>query len=511
VTTLKEDLGSGPEDAGDGQSAATADVPRKGRRWLEGVKGLPALARHHWIFTIALGLSIVPRVISMLGFRPTVLFRLDTFDYLWAAVHVSPNVVNPSGYSLFLWLLRPFHSIYLIVALQHVMGLAIAVMVYAVVLRYGLPAWAATLAALPVLFDPAQMLVEAFVMADLLAMLLMVGAFVLLLTRRSPSVWRSIAAGLLMGVSVTVRPTTLPLVILIPLFLLVRKVGWRRVVAAFGAGVIPVLGYMGWFAAVHGSFNLSNSNGLFLWSRTMTFANCSVIKPPADLVALCPNKQPGALAQPDPSKRRLPKRYLWNHDTWQWQPPSNSFVPDTAAFTTANNQRALRFAIKAIEAQPFAYLGAVGKETVEPFVITNNLRFPGNQPRSSTLTDQNVRYALAALKAYTGSYQGVTEDLGYQYGTRLVSPFSSIILEYQRIVYLPGPVFGLAILVGVAGLCFRRRRTAAAALLLLSSVIIMVLPIAEHEYTYRYVIPAVPLVAIAAALALRKPGRENLP
>jgi hypothetical protein len=510
VTTLKEDLGSGPEE-GEGQSAAEVDLPRKWRRLQEAVTGLPGLARRHWIFTTALGLSIVPRVIAMLGFRPTVLFRLDTFDYLWAAVHVSPNVVNPSGYSLFLWLLRPFHSIVLIVALQHVMGLAIAAMVYAVLLRYGLPAWGATLAALPVLFDPAQILVESFVMADLLAMLLMVGSFVLLLMRRSPSVWRSIAAGLLIGVSVTVRPTTLPLVILIPLFLLVRKVGWRRAVAAFGAGAIPVLGYMGWFAAVHGSFNMSNSNGLFLWSRTMTFANCAVIKPPADLVALCPEQQPGVLAQPNPAKRRLPKRYLWNHQTWQWQPPSNSFVPDTAAFTIANNQRALRFAIKAIEAQPLGYLGAITKETLEPFVFTNDLRFPGKQPRSSTLADQNVRYALAALKAYTGTNQGVTDYLGYQYGTRLVSPFSSIILEYQKIVFLPGPVFGLAILAGAAGLFFRRRRTAAAALLLVSAVIIMVLPTAEHEYTYRYVIPAVPLVGIAAALALRKPGKESLP
>ena len=53
-----------------------------------------------------------------------------------------------------------------------------------------------------------------------------------------------------------------------------------------------------------------------------------------------------------------------------------------------------------------------------------------------------------------------------------------------------------------------RRRTAVAVLLWASAVILMVLPIAEHEYTYRYVLPAVPLACIAAALALRKPGQE---
>ena len=42
---------------------------------------------------------------------------------------------------------------------------------------------------------------------------------------------------------------------------------------------LPVLGYMAWFATAFGSFNLTNSNGLFLWSRTMSFANCAVIFP----------------------------------------------------------------------------------------------------------------------------------------------------------------------------------------------------------------------------------------
>ena len=120
---------------------------------------------------------MLPRLVAMIGFQPAVLFRLDTYDYLWGAVHVAPNVVNPSGYSLFLWLLRPFHSIVLVVALQHLLGLGIATLVYALVRRYGLPDWGATLAAAPVLFDPAQILVEQFVMADLLAMALMIGAF----------------------------------------------------------------------------------------------------------------------------------------------------------------------------------------------------------------------------------------------------------------------------------------------------------------------------------------------
>ena len=509
MTTVKE-AGPGAEGTGAGQAGTGTGAPPAWRRWRAAWPWLAGLARRHWIFASALGVAVLPRLVAMFGFQPAVLFRLDTYDYLWGAVHVSPNVVNPSGYSLFLWLLRPFHSIVLVVALQHLLGLGIAILVYALVRCYGLPDWGATLAAAPVLFDPAQILVEQFVMADLLAMALMVGAFAVLLLRRPPAMWQVVTAGLMTGASVTVRPTTLPLVLLVPLFLLLRWVGWRKAGASLLAGAIPVAGYLGWFAAVHGPVNLTNSNGMFLWSRTMSFANCAVIRPPADLRALCPDAQPGHLAQPDPARRLQPKWYLWNHRSWQWRHEHSGFVPDTAAFTPASNDRALRFAITAITAQPFGYIGVVAKESAEPFVFTNNLRFPTVQPRSSLgLNRAERRYAVAAIRGYTGNDQGVARDLGYLYGTRLESPYVSLMNIYQHLVFLPGPVFALILLTGLAGIALPRRRTAVAALLWASAVILMVLPIAEHEYTYRYVLPAVPLACIAAAMALRKPGQET--
>ena len=505
MTTLREETGPGAEGGGPGHTVAgPASVPA----WLRWRTALTGLVRRHWIFAGALAVAVLPRLVAMIGFQPAVLFQLDSYDYLWGAVHVSPNVVNPSGYSLFLWLLRPFHSIVLIVFLQHLLGLGIATMVYALTRRYGLPAWGATLAAAPVLFDPAQILVEQFVMADLLAMALMVGALAILLLRTPPSMWQVITAGLMTGASVTFRPTTLPLVLLVPVFLLLRRAGWRRAGASLLAGVIPVVGYMSWFAAAHGPVNMTDSNGMFLWSRTMSFANCAVIKPPADLRALCPDAQPGYLAQPDPSRRLQPKRYLWSHSTWPWRQEPAGFVPDTAAFTQANNDRALRFAIMAIEAQPFSYIGVVAKDSAKPLVSTNNLRFPTVQPHISAPVQANRRYEIASVRDYMGSAQGAAGNLRHAYGTRLKSPYVSLMNAYQHVVFLPGPVFALIMLTGLAGLIVRQRRTTVAALLWVSAAAMIVLPIAEHEYTYRYVLPVVPLACIAAAIALRKPGHE---
>jgi hypothetical protein len=510
VTTLRDNPGGSQDGASDREPAATSPPSAQPRWARRAVAGLTGLIRRHRLFSLALVLAAAIRVLVMLGYRPAMLFRLDTFDYLWGAVHLSPNVVNPSGYSLFLRLLLPFHSLELVVAIQHVLGLVVAGLVYAVLRRYGLPEWGATLAAMPVLFDPSQLVIEHLIMADLLAMVLMVGAFAVLLTRTRPSLWRSATVGLLMGLATIVRPTVLPLVILIPVYLLLTRVGWRRAGTALVAGLVPVLVYMSWFAAVHGPFNMTNSNGLFLWSRTMSFANCQVIKPPASLQPLCPNAQPGALARANPALRRQPRRYLWNHRIWAWQGAVVGFVPDTEAFTPANNARALRFAVKAIEAQPVAYASTIWSETLTPFLHTDNsLRFLDYTPSSANLTPPELRYAIGSIRAYTGNDQGVSAYLGYHFGNRMVEPYVTVVNIYQHGFYLPGPLFGVIMLAGLAGILIPSRRSSAAILLWASAVIIMVVPTAEHEYTYRYVLPAVPLACMALALAFRKPiGRQ---
>lgn len=525
MATVQEGMGQEPRGAQAG-TATVLESPRW-RRTLESFRGqrrtehsgqwqvpLTSLVQRGWglvcrhpVFSVALVASVVPRLIAMLGYQPAILFRMDSFDYLWGALHPSPNVINPSGYSLFLWLLLPLHSLVLVAAVQHLMGLVAAVMIYALLRRYGLPGWGATLAAAPVLFDPAQLLLEQLVMADVLAMVLTVAAFAVLLLRERPSWGRLAAAGVLMGLSTIVRPTALPLLVLIPLYLLVRRAGWRRAALALAAGVLPVVAYLGWFDAAHGSFNMTNSNGLFLWTRTMSFANCAVIKPPPDLRALCPEVQPKGLNIADPVKRPPPRDYLWDRRTWQWQPTVRQFVPDTRAFTRANNSRALRFGLRAISAQPLAYAHVIAHETSVPFrQVTNSWRFPVSISHSVWyLPRGSLGYANAAVRGYTRTSVPVGQVLHGKYAMNLKQPYVALINDYQRVIFLPGPLFGLILAAGLAGLLIPGRRHWAAALLWVSAVVVMVLPTAEHEYTYRYLVPAVPLACLAAAFAFCKP------
>jgi hypothetical protein len=498
--------GPSPDMAATETETATGSAARRERLgWRQAASTLRGVISHNLLFSVALALGVVLRITVMLGYVPAVLFRLDTYDYLWDAVHITPNPVNPSGYALFLALLRPFHSLALVAGLQHVMGLAIAVMIYALLRSWGVARWLATLAACPVLLDPSQMLLEHLVMADILSLFLMIAAFTLVMIRRSPSppMWRLMLGGLLMGASAIVRPTTLPLIVALAVYLLATRGGWRKVGAVLLAGVLPVAGYMAWFSSVYGGFTLTNSDGLFLWSRTMSFANCAAIKPSPDLRALCPTAQPAPFAQPVASKRPPPRMYLWDHNAWMWRSSSHSFVPDTAAFTTANNSRARRFAIKAIIAQPLAYADIVARDSLVPFVHTNVFRFPTGPERGIGVGSAR-RYARAAVRDYTGSNS--MPFLGWHYSVSQRQPYAHLVGDYQRVIFLPGPLFGVILLIGVAGFLIPRRRTAAAVVLWVSAVIILVLPVAEHEYTYRYVIPAVPLACMAAALAFRHRG-----
>src|SRR5215472_6648300 len=220
------------------ETGTASAVRRERRGWRQAASTLRDVISRNLLFSVALALGAVLRIIVMLGYTPAVLFRLDTYDYLWDAVHIMPNPVNPSGYALFLALLRPFHSLALVAGLQHVMGLAIAVMIYALLRSWGVARWLATLATCPVLLDPSQLLLEHMVMADILSLILMIAAFTLVMIRTSPPppLWRLLLFGLLMGASAIVRPTTLPLIVALAVYLLATRVGWRKAGAVMLAG-----------------------------------------------------------------------------------------------------------------------------------------------------------------------------------------------------------------------------------------------------------------------------------
>jgi hypothetical protein len=455
----------------------------------------------NWLFAVALVPAFLLRVDAELGYRWQSWFN-DSFSYVRAAVTLTPGTTRPSGYPVYLWLLSPAHSYLLVTASQHLMGLAVAVMIYALARhRFAVPAWAAVAATLPVLYDGFEIQLEHLVMADTLFLFLAMAAVTVVLWSPRPS-WRScLAAGLLLGVSSTVRPTGLPLVAVLLVYLAVvffpaRPLRWRAfgrplaVLAACAAAfVVPVAGYGAWYSSAHGEFAMTDSTGVFLYSRVMTFADCTKMTLTADLRPLCTTVPP--------DQRPIAQAYIWTAAS----PLTRLGHPE---FSPVVDTRAERFAVKAIEAQPLDYARVTWDDTVRSFTW-NRTVFPDQATYGAYLFGDRP---LAVPPSPYGGYPSAAAY--YARGnpdTVTVSPFAGIIRDYQRYVWLPGTVFGVILLAGLAGIVLRWRRAGRAALLpWLASLALIVVPAATAEFDYRYVTTAVPFACLAAAMALSPAG-----
>src|ERR1700722_7540273 len=127
---------------------------------------LPRLIAGNRLFAAVLVPAIALRADAELGYRWQSWFN-DSFSYMRAAGKLRRGTTRPAGYPVYLWLLSPAHSYLLVTASQHLMGLLVAVMIYALARhRFGTPAWVAVLATLPVLYDGFEIQLEHLIMAD---------------------------------------------------------------------------------------------------------------------------------------------------------------------------------------------------------------------------------------------------------------------------------------------------------------------------------------------------------
>ena len=482
---------------------ATPRAPSGRRNWSIPSGGsrlsrLGALARRTWashrLFIVVLTPAFLLRVDAELGYRWQSWFN-DSFEYVQNTVHFDLDPTRVSGYSIWLKILQPFHSYALVTILQHLMGLGVAVMVYALARhRFGAPAWLAVLATVPVLYDGFEIQLEHLVLSDTLFLFLLVLATTLLLWDRSaPSMRRCAVIGLLLGLAAILRSVGLPLFALFAVYMIIGRFGWRKVAATIVVCLVPIFGYAGMFDLEHGQFAMSDASGVFLYSRTMTFAECSAmdLAPDSPLRALC--------TVVPPAKRPIAQAYIWTPAS-----PLDRFPP--SKFSPLPNQLAEKFAIRAIESQPLGYARAVFDDT---WMVFNWKRTVF--PQAATYDEYLFGYTSLAIptwdQANLGAYTSYAAD--YVHGnplTQVVNPFAGVIRVYQRYVWLPGTVYGLILLAGLGGMVLAWRRIGGEALLPWAiSLALVVIPAATAEFDYRYVLPAVPFACLAAVMAF-SPG-----
>ncbi|MCW2933584.1 MAG: glycosyltransferase family 2 protein [Actinomycetia bacterium] len=199
----------------------------------------------HWPFGVLLMAGVVLRGCAWLAYRPALAY-IDTPRYLGH----DGGGLDPLGYSYLL--LRPVllagGGLAGVTAIQHLLGLAMAMTTYALLTRRGVNRWLAAAATAPVLLDAYQVVAEQMIMPDVLFEALIAAATAILLMPRHPGA-RSVACGaVVLGLSATVRQVGEVLIGPALGYMFAAAPGWRagtaRALAGTAAFALPVVAYM---------------------------------------------------------------------------------------------------------------------------------------------------------------------------------------------------------------------------------------------------------------------------
>lgn len=478
------------------------------------MQGILGVARKHWLFLLLFGAGTALRGVAFFAYQPAL---LNSVEYLSLSEDLRPGTVHPVGYPTLLWLLPLDGGLTLVPLVQHLLGLAIAVLIYAVLLRLGVGRWLAALAAAPVLLDAYQLNIEEYVSPEVLFELLLVVGCVLLLWQRNLSATFAGLAGATLAAAALTRP--IGVLVIVPALLTVsfRRPQFRSALALLALFVIPLAGYAAWVDSVHGVYGLTSSTGRHLYGRVAAFADCSELSLPAQERVLCPKQPVGERPPVD--------ELVWGSSS----PIAQVDAPDRDTKAGVAED----FARRVIRHQPLDYLRAVGSDVLRGFAPTRGLapgefgappwQFHLTYPiffKSSVCSPKSIREAERELKRVDpGLVSSRATDCvartrrmyrtirGYGDGPSVDRSLAVLLRRYQHVGYAPGPLLAAGLLVGFAaalGLGRARRSGLRSAAFLFSGAAVAVCLGSNLAavFAWRYQLPQLVLIPPALAVGL---------
>ena len=454
---------------------------------------LRLLTRHRF-FSLLLAAGIALRVVTSLAYRPALIY-IDSVGYLENEVHLTPELVRPLGYPIFLRILPLGAGLWVVPLVQHLLGVAMAVAIYALLLRLGVNRWLAALATAPVLLDAMQLNLEQQILTETLFDALVLAAVLLLLWRPRPGLLAAGLAAFALAAASLTRSVALLVIVPAALTILLLRSGltWKTVAArllALGAVfAVPLVLYAAWFHSVYGVYSLNGYSGRFLYARVAPFVDCSTLSVPEYERVLCPKQPVG--------KRPSIEAFMWLRAKSPYfrvrVPPS---IAHGKSAQVARSQVAGNFAKRVILNQPLTYLHEVEKSFVRGFAPTRTTR-SGEVPvgRWQFQDHYPVYGSSVQLLARHHEHPRFDRSLG------------SFLRSYQRFGYTPGPLLALALLLGVVGALglgpARHSGLRTACFLFAgSTLVVLVTAVAVNQFSWRYQLPQLVLLPPAGALGL---------
>lgn len=476
------------------------------------------LLQRHWLLTALLVAGLLLRVLAMIAYRPALLY-IDSLKYLFNAW---PGT-DPVAYKIPLRLILAVGSLQTVASIQHFLGLAMAVTIYVILLRRGVPRWLAACAAAPILLDAYQVQIEQMIMPDVWFEALIVAGMAVLLWRPRLTFWAAVGAGLLLGATATLREVGVILILPALLYAVATSGGWRKAIQATSAlsaaFAVPIALYGGLSYFSNGHFRLSRAVTSQAYGRLALAADCATLRIPAYQQGLCPPERQKLLLGADGLDHSASSPIV----TYQ-APPGMNRSAIIASFCHA-----------VLLQQPLNVVGSAARDAVKLFALTRDTspgdppisrwQFQAGYPTYGRLAQQSdfhpiigidrnglIVVALNNSGSATGPYVYRTLSPSMDGRAAVNQPLARSLRSYQlRGGYTPGPLYALAALAGLLGslsLLWRSRGNHGqrdpdhACLLVFTTAAAILLASDFFEYSWRYQLPALITLAPAGALGL---------
>lgn len=461
------------------------------------------LVRQHWLLSALLAAGLALRVVTALAYRPA-LFYIDTSRYLYDA-----QGMDPVGYKGPLLVLTRAGGFAAVTVFQHLLGLGMAVIIYVLLRRRGVPLWLAALATAPVLLDAYQLQIEQEIMPDTLFEAMIVAGLAVLVWRPGAGWRRVVAAGLVMGTSATIAQVGEALALPAIVYVLVAAGGgWRRAVgkaaALCGAFALPILIYMTSSYALTGYFYLSHAGPSGLYGRMAAAADCATLRLTPAEKNMCPT----------PAQQARGQDWLEYANGSPIRPYYNNLPRDETDSLIRD------FDDRVLVQQPLRVLRAYAGSAAELFPLTRDGR-AGDTPISRWQFQTHLPYfppwsSRAVVRGEIARFGGTSPAIW--------RPAAAFLRAYQLGGgYTPGLVMAVCGLAGLAGAAAVARRRAdpqtrqqALACLVFFGAGLFVLAVSDvFEFSWRYQLPAlvtaVPAGALGITVLIRGFGRPGRP
>jgi hypothetical protein len=433
-------------------------------------------------------LGIALRVLTTVGYWPGYISHPDTGSYVAAAAHsLFSDPFRPAGYAFFLRLMHGLsRDLSVTIAVQHLIGLATAVLAYRICRRIGAQRGVSLVPAAAVLLSGDQLFLEYSLLSDALFLVMVLLACALALAipaSKEKLSWTCLlAAALMTALTATVRTVGVALVPVLILWLVVygegaKSLRLRRAGAVTIVCLAVLVGYAGAQQHATGVFGLTRFGAWPLYARVAPIADCHRFTPPAHTSSLCD--------QTPVSQRPGPDYYLWN----PYSPAER-----TLGYPPSHASAVAAFARATIVHEPLSYLAVVGRDLgryIDPSLVTapqwgeDASSMALNQPWNTP-----VAFGVHEVSRYYGNVQ-VRERPG----------LLNALEAWRRVFRLHGVLIALCALLTAAGLLSApdRRTSRGIALLGAFALVLFVVPTATMSYEARYGVPGSLLLVISGA------------